>query len=238
VGDYSNFIASIKSYAFQLYRETGILPSVSISQAVLESGGGTSSLATTNNNLFGIKGSGSGGSVSLPTQEYANGSYYSTNGNFAAYNSVGDSFSAYGDLLTKSSRYAGVVEADNSDSALTALGKSGYATDPTYTSKLKSIVSQYNLTQLDNAAKNQSSILSRFDVVDVTGKGVGASSGSNYQYGENSSGGIVDQVFSKIGEFFRNAGIFIVGGLLILLGIYFLFGSDTMTLLTGGNENG
>ncbi|WP_349399629.1 glycoside hydrolase family 73 protein, partial [Clostridium perfringens] len=50
-----NFISQIVSGAKQSYEETGIFPSITLAQAILESGWGRSGLAIKANNLFGIK---------------------------------------------------------------------------------------------------------------------------------------------------------------------------------------
>lgn len=230
MGTYTNFIESIKGYAIDLYNEYGILPSITISQAVLESGGGTSGLASGANNLFGIKGTGSAGSVSMKTKEYNNGAFYSTNANFASYSSVADSIAAYGALIGTKERYSGVRAADNYSDALTALGSSGYATDPTYTTKLKSIIEDNNLALYDNVAISGSTnkgVIGGFDLGDIMGLDSSAGSSSD----------VVSQIFSGIGSFFQNTIVFVIGGAAIALGIYFLFGQDmNFTISTGGAE--
>ena len=49
------FIESIEQQAYENYKKYGILPSITIGQAILESGWGKSQLALDHNNLFGIK---------------------------------------------------------------------------------------------------------------------------------------------------------------------------------------
>lgn len=49
------FIDKVKDIAISDWHNSGILPSITIAQACLESGWGTSELATKANNLFGIK---------------------------------------------------------------------------------------------------------------------------------------------------------------------------------------
>src|SRR5699024_9388714 len=54
--DTAGFINTVAPGAISGWNKYGILPSVSIAQGILESGWGKSQLATTGNNLFGIKG--------------------------------------------------------------------------------------------------------------------------------------------------------------------------------------
>ena len=53
--DKMEFIESIEQQAYENYKKYGILPSITIGQAILESGWGKSQLALDHNNLFGIK---------------------------------------------------------------------------------------------------------------------------------------------------------------------------------------
>ncbi|SQA93519.1 Exo-glucosaminidase lytG precursor [Capnocytophaga ochracea] len=76
------FIQSIASDAQDLQKEEKILTSVTLAQAILESNWGKSGLSTSGNNLFGIKGSYEGQSVSMGTQEFSNGEAYRTQADF------------------------------------------------------------------------------------------------------------------------------------------------------------
>ena len=69
----NSFIDSIAPDAVRTVRQLGIPASVTIAQAILESGWGRSSLARISKNYFGIKGTGPAGYVLLPTKEYLNG---------------------------------------------------------------------------------------------------------------------------------------------------------------------
>lgn len=66
--------------------------SVMIAQAIVESGWGNSTLASAPNyNLFGIKGSYNGQSVTMPTSEYVNGQWITVNAAFRKYPSYKES---------------------------------------------------------------------------------------------------------------------------------------------------
>lgn len=87
------------------------------------------------NNYFGIKGPGG----TYPTHENIKGKDVVINDSFAGYKSQSDSALAYIDFLLKNHRYLPVLKATTILEAITLIGKSGYATDPTYTTKLLSI---------------------------------------------------------------------------------------------------
>src|SRR5262249_44453450 len=67
------FISQIAPGAVAAQQRYGVPASVTIAQAIDESGWGRSELASQDHNLFGIKGTGPAGSVEMPTQEYING---------------------------------------------------------------------------------------------------------------------------------------------------------------------
>jgi flagellum-specific peptidoglycan hydrolase FlgJ len=69
----SNFIREIASYAQRIQEKYKILASLVIAQACLESNFGQSELAQKGKNLFGVKGSYKGQSVSMRTHEYEDG---------------------------------------------------------------------------------------------------------------------------------------------------------------------
>lgn len=120
-------------------------PSLIGAQAALESRWGQSGLTSNANNLFGIKGIGDAGSYTTYTNEFSGGRMVSVSQTFAAYSSPGASVDAYGRLLSTSPRYAGVV-GQTGAAAATAIGNSGYATDPNYGSKVKSVMDKIDKT--------------------------------------------------------------------------------------------
>jgi hypothetical protein len=141
------FIETYAEYAIQ--GSKNVLPSINMAQAILESAWGKSSLTTKYNNLFGIKGSGTAGSVSLPTKEFVGGRYITINDKFRAYNNPSESFADH-DKLLGTSRYKNVVKAQDYKSQAYEIQKAGYATDPAYAQKLINIIEQNNLARLDS----------------------------------------------------------------------------------------
>lgn len=147
------FLDSIKAGAIQGWVNYRILPSVTAAQAICESAWGRSDLATSAHNLFGIKGSYNGNSVTYPTAEWGSGGYYTINAAFRAYSSNSESVADHGNFLVSNSRYANLINNRNYVSVANNLQADGYATSPTYASTLIGIVQQYGrLTSWDTEA--------------------------------------------------------------------------------------
>ena len=133
---------------------TGVRASVTVAQAIIESGWGSSALASAPyNNLFGIKVSAGwyGGQVIMRTGEYINGSYVTVNAAFRSYASQEASFRDHTNFLLQNSRYAanGVINSGSYQAMANGLQAAGYATDPSYAATLISVVQRYNLSVLD-----------------------------------------------------------------------------------------
>ncbi|EAE7925189.1 GW domain-containing glycosaminoglycan-binding protein [Listeria monocytogenes] len=139
------FIDEILPAAQDGYRDGKLLTSVTLAQAILESNWGESGLSQNSNNLFGIKGTYKGKSVSMGTME-ASGS---TTANFRVYPSWKESIEDHTALITENARYQDAVGETNYRKALQAIKDGGYATDPDYVSKLVAIIERYNLDKYD-----------------------------------------------------------------------------------------
>ncbi|KRK65054.1 hypothetical protein FC72_GL001681 [Companilactobacillus tucceti DSM 20183] len=140
----------------------GVYASVMLAQAILESGWGTSLLATQGNNLFGIKGDYNGSYVTMKTSEWsASQGWYTIYANFRKYPSYYESFADNGDKLRNgvswdSSYYKGTWKENTSSyKDATAWLQGRYATAPTYASSLNNMIETYNLTQYDNDSSTQ-----------------------------------------------------------------------------------
>jgi hypothetical protein len=136
------FIAALQQPAMDSMKESGILASITIAQAALETGWGES---VPYNNLFGIKGAGS----THETSEYVNGQWIRIQDNFRVYDSWEDSVADHGSFLSSSFRYSAVVGETNFRIAAQELLKAGYATDPQYAQKLINIIERWNLDRFD-----------------------------------------------------------------------------------------
>lgn len=146
------FIESVQAGAINGWKKYGVLPSITVAQAILESGWGKSSLSVQAHNLFGIKGSYNGNSVNYPTQEYINGRYVTIYDAFRAYSNNSQSVEDHGNFLYVNSRYHNLLGQTNYVTVANMLHSDGYATAPNYASSLINIVQTYNLTQLDQIA--------------------------------------------------------------------------------------
>lgn len=139
----------------QVSQKKGIVTSVMLAQTILESAWGTSQLATNANNIFGIKAdvSWSGNSYTVSTKEVENDKTVTVERQFRAYQSLFESIADYGNFFTstawRTKNYASFLQATNYEIALTSLLASGYATDPAYAEKLKSLIQRYGLDQYD-----------------------------------------------------------------------------------------
>ncbi len=151
-GNVQSFLNNVAPAARQVASARGLYASLMIAQAALESGWGGSYLSTSAYNLFGVKWNGSGAYINLSTQEYYGGAYHTVMARFQRYSSYTESLNAYANLIcshfprsTKSQASSYAVAAQNLRNGVYGT----YATDPSYASKLISVIERYNLTQYD-----------------------------------------------------------------------------------------
>jgi flagellum-specific peptidoglycan hydrolase FlgJ len=143
------FINEVAPGALAAQREYGIPAAVTIAQAIDESGWGQSQLAVQDNNLFGIKGTGPAGSVTLPTQEDVDGQTVTVDSPFRVYSSVAQSIADHSLLLATGSSYQQAMADRQSPDAFANDLTGVYATDPNYGSSLITIMRQFNLYRFD-----------------------------------------------------------------------------------------
>lgn len=150
----TSFINSIKDGAIVSMKKYGVLASITISQAILESAWGRSKLTYKYKNLFGIKADSNwkGPRINMRTGEYRNGSHVMENWGFRVYSSYGESIKDHARFLVNNPRYgkAGLFSANNYTGQANALVKAGYATNPGYGKQLVRLIEQYNLSQYDS----------------------------------------------------------------------------------------
>jgi lysozyme len=149
------FINQIAPGALAAQQRYGVPASVTIAQAIDESGWGSSQLAATDYNLFGIKGSGPAGSVTLPTQEFENGQWVTIDAQFRVYHNVSESIADHAELLATSGYYTRAM-ADRAVPDAFANDLTGvYATDPEYGTNLIGLMRLYNLYRFDSPTASQ-----------------------------------------------------------------------------------
>lgn len=161
----ASFIKKIGPIARENYKRTGILASVTIAQAILESGWGQSTLAQNGNNLFGMKMNLSGNTWSgsawdgvnfykKRTYEYGSGGRYSITAKFRKYSCIEDSIEDHSAYLLNAKngsrkRYAGLTKTSSYKKQLQIIKNGGYATSSSYVSQLSNVIRTYNLTKWD-----------------------------------------------------------------------------------------
>jgi flagellum-specific peptidoglycan hydrolase FlgJ len=149
------FINLIAPGAIAAQHRFGVPAAVTIAQAIDESSWGNSSLAADDHNLFGIKGTGPAGSVSLPTSEYLNGQWVTVNAAFRVYHNAAESISDHAELLATSGYYQRAM-ADRAIPDAFANDLTGiYATDPHYGANLIALMRLYNLYRFDSTTATQ-----------------------------------------------------------------------------------
>ena len=158
---YIEFINSIKDNAIKNYENYKILPSITIAQAIVESGWGESDLAIEYNNLFGIKADTSwdGNHVVLATTEFSS---IPTSGKFRQYENKNDSITDHAKFLYENERYEsyGVFDSNTYINQANALEEAGYSTltndagQKIYAEYLIDLIRQYNLQLIDSEVQS------------------------------------------------------------------------------------
>ncbi|EAG1697185.1 GW domain-containing glycosaminoglycan-binding protein [Listeria monocytogenes] len=149
-----NFLNELSPRAQEIQAEHGILTSITLAQAILESNWGQSDLAQQGNNLFGVKGKAPQPMVNMTTKEFVDGNWIEIKANFRKYKDWNESLEAHAELFLKGTswnkdKYNGVIEADDYKKAAEELQTAGYATDPDYAEKLINIIEKYDLALYD-----------------------------------------------------------------------------------------
>ncbi|GEL15495.1 N-acetylmuramidase [Pediococcus cellicola] len=152
--NHQQFIRTIAPYAQKMHKQYGILPSITIAQAILESDWGTSQLSKSYNNYFGIKGTIYQTTKEMKTQEFVNGKWVTVTARFRVYNNWQESVRDHTLLFVNGTnwnknQYRSVLSAKDYQTAAKALYEDGYATDPDYSQKLISLIQTYQLQKYD-----------------------------------------------------------------------------------------
>jgi LysM repeat protein len=141
------YIFKWREIAVEHMEEYGIPASITMGQAILESGYGNGYLARVANNHFCIKckGSWTGATITHADDD--------PNDCFRVYESVEDSFRDHADFLNTGSRYQFLFayDADDYKNWAKGLKKAGYATAPDYAERLIGVIEKYNLALLDKS---------------------------------------------------------------------------------------
>ncbi len=154
---YTDYINLYKDIAIREFQRTGVPASITLAQAVVESGAGTSELALNAKNHFGIK----------ARNNWTGGVYYikdddkDAQGNvvpspFRLYTSIEDSYKDHSDFLKANKRYDicfAVTPPTDYKTWARKLLEAGYATAPNYPDILIYVVETYELYKFDSGVQ-------------------------------------------------------------------------------------
>jgi LysM repeat protein len=147
---YLDYIEKYKDEAVEQMQRYHIPASITLAQGLLESGAGRSALTRKSNNHFGIKcGSGWSGRKTYHDDD-ARGEC------FRVYKNARESYEDHSRFLAGKQRYASLFKLKPTDYKGWARGlkKAGYATSPTYATKLIELIELYELDRFDNSRLN------------------------------------------------------------------------------------
>jgi flagellum-specific peptidoglycan hydrolase FlgJ len=155
-----DFIKTIAPYAQRIQEKYKILTSLVIAQACLESNYGQSGLAQKGKNLFGIKGSYKGQSITMRTHEYEKGKKVSIDAPFRKYLSWYESLEDLARLYHNGvswdkNKYRPIIGETNYILACKKVQECGYCTDPNYEAKLMNIIEKYELYKYDKVGNKR-----------------------------------------------------------------------------------
>ena len=143
------FLVAVAPGALDAAVKHCIPPSVTVGQAVLESGWGRSGLAKRHKNLFGIKAGSHGDAVEMPTTEVVSGLAQRSSERFRTYDDFADSVEHHGHLLATDPRYAKARKHWDNWPKFLAIVAPTYATDPQYVNRVSQLVERYRLAEFD-----------------------------------------------------------------------------------------
>lgn len=143
---YSAYIVKYSGMAMEQMKQYGIPASITLAQGLLESDAGRSSLATKCNNHFGIK---------CHSDWNGRKMYHDDDERhecFRCYRSADESFRDHSLFLVNGARYKSLFKLSVTDYKGWAKGlkAAGYATSPTYATKLIEIIERYGLDRYDS----------------------------------------------------------------------------------------
>ena len=170
-----SFLKAMRPYVVRDMRNSGILASLTMAQAKIESNNGNSGLTQKANNLFGIKGSYKGQSITMKTCEYVNGVKEYKNQPFRKYPSWQESVNDHSDLFNRAARYKNLRNCQDYVQACTNVRKDGYCTAPEeqYINSLITYIKKHRLWMLDYEVLKDYPV-NKLNTVKKGSKGAGA----------------------------------------------------------------
>ena len=146
-----DFIKEIAPYATKYMKLEGILASLTIGQAIVESDFGKSELAIKANNLFGIKASKTwdGPVYEKKSKEFVDGELIEVLAPFCKFKSLEECIEYRSSIFLRKPRYAKLWGVTDYKEACRIIYESGYATDPNYPEKLIQVIEERRLYRFD-----------------------------------------------------------------------------------------
>lgn len=146
----SHFLASLSPAVLTAARAHRVPPSVTLAQAILESGWGRSGLTRDYHNLFGVKAGRSSQRVRLASHEHMRGRLRPSRQTFRRYESKAQSIWDHAELLGSDRRYAHARGKWTDWREFLAAIAPRYASSPTYVDAVSRIVVMYDLDRWDS----------------------------------------------------------------------------------------
>ena len=147
------YIAKYSSIAIEEMHRYNIPASITLAQAIIESGNGESRLATEGNNHFGIKCHDNWNGETINEDDDKKGEC------FRKYLNDADSYRDHSLFLKERSRYSFLFKYKRNNYKRWAKGlkKAGYATNPRYPTLLIDLIEKYNLSRFDKESSEERS---------------------------------------------------------------------------------
>jgi len=146
----ADFLTSLSPTVLTASRTHQVLPSVTLAQAVLESGWGRSGLTRGYHNLFGVKAGSSSKRIRLASREHIGGRFRPSQQIFRRYDSKAQSIRAHAQLLSTDRRYAHARKVwTDREEFLDAIAPR-YASSPNYVRAVNEIIELYALDRWDD----------------------------------------------------------------------------------------
>jgi hypothetical protein len=143
------FLAEVMPAVLPAAREWHVPPSVTLAQAILESGWGRSGLAANHHNLFGVKAGASDQKVRMASREHLWGRLRPSRQTFRTYEDKGESITHHARLLGSDRRYAHARPHWAYWQTFLEEIAPRYASSPKYVEKVSEIVEHYELDRWD-----------------------------------------------------------------------------------------
>ena len=143
------FLAEIVPAVLPAARDHHVPPSITLAQAILESGWGRSKLSARHHNLFGVKAGASDRRIRMASREHRRGRLRASRETFRTYDDKGESIAHHARLLGEDRRYAHARPLWTDGPAFLEAIAPRYASSPKYVAKVSEIVDHYELDRWD-----------------------------------------------------------------------------------------